>query len=217
MPKKLTPVNVSAIVKEEVDNVKQLIKDLLAKKLAFFEEQGAAQKKTPLTRGFDFGKFYNTLIASCSDLALEVSGNPSNETIRHLRGILSDVTKALPDMDSGNARATLDKLYDLTKFPYIAVRKPDALARKKGDVFSELHFDDTADNRSAKAGTVRRAFVDVILKFLRENSMPYLGQDNIYPYSYDDFRNDGLVDRVNKEIKSTGDYLRVAGKKKTSQ
>ncbi len=171
---------IRAAAKSEVGNVKSLIRDLVKKKIARAEEDEAAQKEaagnTSATASkSDFGAFYNKMLETISTIQTEMQTAPSSETVRAVRTLLTEAKNIFPLITTGEIQTVLQALYELAAAVMVrASWAGDTKAgAKKGDYY-------LAVNDNSKGYESRKLARVLLLKFVHENAIKYLGKD-MYP------------------------------------
>ena len=208
------------VVKSEVDNVKQLMNDLLKKKMDFYQAQADSQKATfnvPPTTKFDFGTFYQQLQQSLEDLATEIITSASTETVRKLRAILGDMKSKFKVMTSGEVKTVLDMLYEFIVYTGLRnVQSKSSLTFDK-NIYSAKNTKDF----DKKSKEVRNLVQQILFKFVHENAIAYLGQD-LYPpnfreamaeYEFEDFAK-MVIERLQNEEKNRDSLVNQTNRKK---
>ena len=166
----LTKATIADIVKEEVIGAKQLMKDLLAKKISFYEDQAAAIKQQlPLmaSKKFDFGSYYSALLPQLEDIGLEIMTSPSTETARRVRALLADMKPKFQSMTSSEVKAILEVLFDFIS--YTGMKNTRDFNAHKFDADLYTFTDKRAEDKKTKE--VRRLIQDLLIRFVHENSI----------------------------------------------
>lgn len=194
-------------VANEVDNVRSILKDLLAKKLAFYDQQEqSAKEQLPLmaSKKLDFGSYYNTLLQSLDDIATELGYSVTTETVRRVRGLLSDIKGKLPSMTSGEVKMVLDTLFCFVPYTGIKLTRKSPSQQVKYDKEAFTLSGTKGDDKKAKES--RRLIQEIVLKFVHQNSIQYL-QADLYPSEY--IEDESLMDQKGKELEES-----IQGQKK---
>lgn len=180
--KKANAKLIKDVVKSEVDNVRQLMDDLLKKKMDFYQAQADSQKislAVPPISKFDFGTFYQQLLLTVDDLGMEIIIGPSTETVRKLRAILGDIKSKFKSMTPGEIKPVLAMLYELIVYTGIRNYKDKTNITFDKDLFSTKN----TIGIDKKSKETRVLLQQILFKFVHENAIAYLGQD-LYPNSY---------------------------------
>lgn len=173
---------ISELVNEEVGSMKAMMKEMFNKKLAYYQAQQDANKanapKFQETQASKMATFFPNFEQLFDDLTLEIVTAPTNETTRKVKAFLGEASKALAEVDAGNARTILNKIYDLIPYTIISFHKPDKTDKAKL-VYKVADY--SSLNKTSKDGQIRRMIIELLFKYLKENSNKYLGRDDIYP------------------------------------
>lgn len=162
-------------VKKQVDNVKLIIQDLLRRKVAELRAQNPEGKQREEEQSADQGQLYTYVAQAIDNLKTELVNAPSTETVRQVRIMLNDIVKKFKGMPTSSIKAILDLMFNF--IPFIKIKK---------DPTGAIHDDDSNyNNATGKQAEVRRLIRDLLLKFVHENAIRYLGAD-IYPKTYEE-------------------------------
>jgi hypothetical protein len=173
-------------VRNEITNVRTMVKELLAKKIALAQYKEDKQKEgvTSAPSKTRFGAFFERLQQDLTDITAELAVAPTADTARRVRGLLVDVRGKLADMTSGEVKLVLDMLFKL------------------GGAASLRKYSPTS-----KAHEAQQLIKDSITRFVHENAIKYIGSD-LYPATakeaasvYADFASDKKEDDATNEAK----------------
>ena len=154
----------STEIKRQVDDVHLLVQSLLAKKLAELKEQNPDGKRPEQKENSSAGELYTSVNEALDNLKVELKNNPSNETVRQVKLMLADISKQFKaGLPTGVIKAILDMIYR-----FIPIVSYDYKYVKKVGV------------GNTKTLEVRRFISELLLKFVHDSSIKYLGS-NSYP------------------------------------
>lgn len=175
---------ISDQVKEEVDNVQSMLKELLKKKIEWAEGIQQSVKPDANLVNNDYTQMMQKYQDDFADLQVEMTTAPSGETVRRLRGILANMAKELKPLPTADVKILLDMAYNFIPLTMVQNYKEDVTKRKQFKYSgSDKLIDLSGTGGNKKGNEVRRLCMETIFKWLKDNSLKYLGK-NPYPETY---------------------------------
>ena len=162
-------------VARQVNDVNAIIKDLLARKVAELKAQNPEGVAREQEQQADYGQLYNNVQEALDNLKTDITTSPSSETVRQVKLMLNDIVKKFKGLSTSSIKAVLDLLFNF--IPYTKIKNNPKSVPDNND------SNYTATN--SKNTEIRRLIRDLLLKFVHDNSIKYLGAD-LYPKTYDE-------------------------------